>query len=78
MVMIYPRSFSWGTLKVQFSGFSLMLKSLRLVKVSSKSVMRLLLCQDFMTMSSTDLQVAPNLSFEVELHTPLVGGPRVL
>jgi hypothetical protein len=25
-----------------------------------------------------DLQVAPDLSFEIELHTPLLGGPHIL
>jgi hypothetical protein len=41
LVMMYPRSLPWGTPKVHFSGFSLMLKCLRLVKVSSRSRMRL-------------------------------------
>jgi hypothetical protein len=44
LVMMYPRSLPWGTPKVHFFGFSLMLKCLRLVKVSSRSAMRMLLC----------------------------------
>jgi hypothetical protein len=44
LVMMYPRSFPRGIAKVHFSGFSLMLKRLRLVKVSSRSMMRLLPC----------------------------------
>jgi hypothetical protein len=53
LVMMYPRSLPWETPKVHFSRFNLMLKRLRFLKVSSRSAMRLLLCQDFMMMSST-------------------------
>jgi hypothetical protein len=53
LVMMYPRSLPWGTPMVHFFEFSLMLKCLRLEKVSSRSVMRLLLCRVFMMMSST-------------------------
>jgi hypothetical protein len=53
LVMMYPRSLPRETQKVHFSGFSLMLKCLRLAKVSSRSVMRLLLYRVFMMMSST-------------------------
>jgi hypothetical protein len=42
LVMIYLRILLQGTPKVHFSRFSLMLKSLRLAKVSSRSAMRLL------------------------------------
>jgi hypothetical protein len=42
-----------GTPKVHFSGSSLMLKHLRLVKVSSRSRMRLLPYRVFMMISST-------------------------
>jgi hypothetical protein len=52
-VMMYPRILLWGTPKVHFSGFSLMLNHLRLLKVSCRSAMRLLLSRDFTTMSST-------------------------
>jgi hypothetical protein len=48
-----PRSLPRGTPKVHFSGFSLMLKCLRLAKVSSRSAMRFLLSQVFMTKSLT-------------------------
>jgi hypothetical protein len=53
LVMMYPRSLPRGTQKVHFSGFNLMLRRLRLVKVSSWSAMRLQLCHIFMMMSST-------------------------
>jgi hypothetical protein len=36
-----PQKLALGTLKVHFSGFSLMLNHLRLLKVSSRSEMRL-------------------------------------
>jgi hypothetical protein len=52
-VMMYPRSLPRGTPNVHFFGFSLMLNRLRLLNVSSKSAMRLLLFQDFTTMLST-------------------------
>jgi hypothetical protein len=52
-VMMYPRILLRGTPKVHFSGFSLMLNHLRLLKVSYRSAMRLLLSRDFTTMSST-------------------------
>jgi hypothetical protein len=52
-VMMYPRSLLIGTQKVHFSGFNLMLKCLMLLKVSSRSVMRLLLYWDFTMMSLT-------------------------
>jgi hypothetical protein len=41
-VMMYPRSFPRGTPKVYFSRFSLILNRLRLLKVSSRSAVRLL------------------------------------
>jgi hypothetical protein len=52
-VMMYLNSFPWGTLKVHFSGFNLMLNHWRLLKVSSKLKMRLSLFQDFIIVSST-------------------------
>jgi hypothetical protein len=52
-VMMYPRSLPRGTPKVIFFRFNLLLKQLRQLKVSSRSAMRLLLYQDFTTMSST-------------------------
>jgi hypothetical protein len=42
-VMMYPRSLPWGTPKVHFFGFNLTLNCLRLLKVSSRLAMRLLL-----------------------------------
>jgi hypothetical protein len=48
-----PHELAPGALKVHFSRFNLMLKSLRLANVSSKSVMRLSLYRDFTTMLST-------------------------
>jgi hypothetical protein len=48
-----PQEFAPGDPKGAFFGFSLMLKYLRLEKVSSRSVMRLLLYRVFMTLSST-------------------------
>jgi hypothetical protein len=53
LVMMYPRRLPQGTLKVHFSGFKLMLKHLMFLKLSSRSVMRLLLYRDFMMMSLT-------------------------
>jgi hypothetical protein len=50
---MYLKCLLWGTLMVHFSGFNLMLKDMRLLKVSSSSAMRLLLYQDIMMMSST-------------------------
>jgi hypothetical protein len=50
-VMMYPRSFLGGTLKVPFSGFNLVLNHQRLLMVSSKSEMRLQLFFYFITMS---------------------------
>jgi hypothetical protein len=47
LVMMYPRSLPRGTPKVHFSGFRLMLIRLRLVKVSSRLVMRLPPCRVF-------------------------------
>jgi hypothetical protein len=38
---MYPRSLPRGTSKVHFSGFHLMLKHLRLLKVSSRPAIRL-------------------------------------
>jgi hypothetical protein len=52
-VMMYPRSFRRGTLKVHFSVFNLTLKSQRLLKVSSRSEMMMPLFLDFIVMSST-------------------------
>jgi hypothetical protein len=40
-VMMYPRRFPQGTPKVYFSGFNLILNRRRLLKVSSKSEIRL-------------------------------------
>jgi hypothetical protein len=40
-VMMYPRSLPWGTAKVHFFGFNLMVNRRRLLKVSSRSEMRL-------------------------------------
>jgi hypothetical protein len=48
-----PQELTPETPWVHFSRFSLVLKRLRLAKVSSRSVMRPLLCQVFTTMSST-------------------------
>jgi hypothetical protein len=52
-VMMCTKCLPWGTPKVHFSEFNLMLKHLRLLKVSSRSVMRLLLYLDFMLMLLT-------------------------
>jgi hypothetical protein len=53
LVMMYPRSFPGGTQKVHFSGFNLMLNHQRLLKVSSRSEMRLQLFHDLIMMSLT-------------------------
>jgi hypothetical protein len=53
LVMTYPRRLLQGTPKVDFSRFSLMLKRLRLVKVSSRLRMWLSPSQVFKMMSST-------------------------
>jgi hypothetical protein len=47
-----PKNFASGDPKVHFSKFSLMLKHLKLVKLSSRSGMRPSPCQVSMTMSS--------------------------
>jgi hypothetical protein len=52
-VMMCPKNFPRGTPKVHFSVFRIMLNRLSLLKVSSRSVMRLLPFWDFMMMSST-------------------------
>jgi hypothetical protein len=52
-VMMYPRSLPWGTSKVHFYEFNLMLIRQRLLKVSSRSVMRLPFFRDFTMMSLT-------------------------
>jgi hypothetical protein len=51
-IMKYPRSFPQGTQKVHFSGFNLMLKRRRLLKVSSRLEMRLQLFVNFIMMLS--------------------------
>jgi hypothetical protein len=78
LVMMHPRSLTRGTPKVHFFGFYLMLKCLRLVKVSSRSGMRPSPCQVYDDVNDMDLQITLDLSLKAGLHTPLVGGPRVI
>jgi hypothetical protein len=53
LVMMYPRSFPRGILKVHFSVFNLMLNYQRLLKFCSKSEMRLQFFRDFIMISLT-------------------------
>jgi hypothetical protein len=52
-VMMHPKSLPQGTPQVHFSRFNLMWKRLRLLRVSFRSAMRLVLYRDFTTMALT-------------------------